>query len=56
MPGSFLLQVTLSKDALNWFDCITAGGIVPKKKPEPDIYEYALAQLQLKPEECNAGL
>lgn len=51
---TYLLQATLGEDSLSWFDCIAAGDIVPKKKPAPDIYEYALAQLQLKPEECLA--
>lgn len=51
---TYLLQSTLGKDVLSWFDCIAAGDIVPKKKPAPDIYDYALAQLQLKPDECLA--
>lgn len=51
---TYLLQATLGADALSWFDCIAAGDIVPKKKPVPDIYEYALAQMDLKPEECLA--
>jgi len=44
----------LGADALSWFDCIAAGDIVANKKPALDIYEYALAQLGLKPEECLA--
>lgn len=51
---TYLLQATLGADVLSWFDCIAAGDIVPKKKPAPDIYEYALAQMDLKPEECLA--
>lgn len=51
---TYLLQATLGADSLNWFDCIAAGDIVTKKKPAPDIYEYALAQMDLKPEECLA--
>lgn len=51
---TYLLQATLGADSLGWFDCIAAGDIVAKKKPAPDIYEYALAQLNLKPEECLA--
>ncbi|SKA76789.1 haloacid dehalogenase superfamily, subfamily IA, variant 3 with third motif having DD or ED [Thiothrix eikelboomii] len=51
---SYLLAATLGAEALQWFDCIAAGDIVPKKKPAPDIYTYALAQLKLQPEECLA--
>jgi beta-phosphoglucomutase-like phosphatase (HAD superfamily) len=47
-----LLQATLGEDAPSWFECIAAGDMVSKKKPAPDIYQYALAQMHLKPEEC----
>ncbi len=47
---------TLVKTSLNldWFKLIAAGDIVPKKKPAPDIYDYTLEQLNLRPEECIA--
>jgi beta-phosphoglucomutase-like phosphatase (HAD superfamily) len=49
-----LLKYTLGDDALNWFEIIAAGDIVPAKKPAPDIYLWALEKLQLKPEDCLA--
>ena len=49
-----LIGSTLGESALQWFDCIAAGDIVPHKKPAPDIYVYALQQLNLKPEDCLA--
>jgi len=49
-----LITATLGEDALNWFDCIAAGDIVPAKKPAPDIYQYCLQQLQLDADECLA--
>ncbi|MGF1536159.1 MAG: HAD-IA family hydrolase [Elainellaceae cyanobacterium] len=47
-----LLDSTLGAGALNWFDVIAAGDIVPQKKPAPDIYHYTLAQLALPPAPC----
>ncbi|MEL7522191.1 MAG: HAD family hydrolase [Cyanobacteria bacterium J06649_5] len=47
-----LLENTLGADSLNWFEVIAAGDMVPKKKPAPDIFEYALAHLKLPPENC----
>lgn len=35
-----------------WFEVIAAGDIVPNKKPAPDIYNYVLEKMNLKPEEC----
>lgn len=49
-----LITDTLGSDALGWFEVIAAGDIVPAKKPAPDIYQWALAQLQLSPEVCLA--
>lgn len=49
-----LIKATLGEAALNWFDCIAAGDIVPAKKPAPDIYQYCLQQLQLEASECLA--
>lgn len=34
------------------FDLILAGDVVSKKKPDPEIYNLALQQLDLKPNEC----
>jgi len=47
-----LVSNTLGKDALEWFDCIAAGDIVPAKKPAPDIFDYCLQQLKLNAEQC----
>ncbi len=47
-----LLENTLGSQSLDWFEVIAAGDMVPHKKPAPDIFEYALAHLQLSPENC----
>ena len=49
-----LLGSTLGPDSIGWFDLIAAGDIVPGKKPAPDIYHYALEQLDLQATECLA--
>ena len=49
-----LLENTLGRSSLEWFDVIAAGDIVPAKKPASDIYDYALNEMQLAPEECLA--
>jgi beta-phosphoglucomutase-like phosphatase (HAD superfamily) len=49
-----LLKSTLGEDSLEWFDVIGAGDIVPGKKPEPDIYHWALEQLGLPAQQCIA--
>jgi HAD superfamily hydrolase (TIGR01509 family) len=49
-----LLEATLGRESLNWFEVIAAGDIVPKKKPAGDIYVYTLAAMNLRPEECLA--
>lgn len=36
------------------FDLVAAGDIVPRKKPSPDIYEWALAELHLDRRSCVA--
>lgn len=38
----------------NWFEVVAAGNIVPHKKPAPDIYDYALAELGLDARQCLA--
>ncbi len=40
-----LLESTLGGNALDHFDTIAAGDAVERKKPAPDIYDYALRQL-----------
>ena len=49
-----LLQHSFTTDTDDWFDVIAAGGIVPQKKPAPDIYHYAMAQMALAPDRCLA--
>ncbi len=49
-----LLTNTLGADSESWFEVVAAGDIVPAKKPAPDIYFWAMEQMNLKPEECMA--
>jgi HAD superfamily hydrolase (TIGR01509 family) len=49
-----LLEHSFSEAAHDWFEVIAAGGVVPQKKPAPDIYHYALEQLDLPPQACIA--
>jgi HAD superfamily hydrolase (TIGR01509 family) len=49
-----LLAVNLGKESVGWFEVIAAGDIVPRKKPAPDIYRYALERLRLTAASCLA--
>lgn len=49
-----LLKHSLAEDAESWFEVIAAGDIVPAKKPAPDIYDWALKEMNLRPEQCLA--
>ncbi len=49
-----LLKSAIAADGPSWFEVIAAGDMAAVKKPEPDIYEYALKALNLKPEDCLA--
>lgn len=49
-----LLRSTLGEDSPGWFDVISAGDIVPAKKPAPDIFHHALEALGLAPTDCLA--
>lgn len=49
-----LLENTLGAESIDWFEVIAAGDVVPAKKPAPDIYVWAMQQLQLQPAECIA--
>jgi HAD superfamily hydrolase (TIGR01509 family) len=51
---SALLRHSLAEEAETWFEVIAAGDIVPAKKPAPDIYHWALRELNLAPEQCLA--
>ncbi len=49
-----LLTNTLGADSESWFEVIAAGDIVPAKKPAPDIYLWALKQMNLTPADAIA--
>ena len=49
-----LLENTLGRESIDWFEVIAAGDIVPAKKPAPDIYLWALEKMQLSPQEVIA--
>ena len=51
---TYLLSATLGEESIDWFEVIAAGDIVPAKKPAPDIYNWALEQMDLTPEVCLA--
>lgn len=49
-----LLEHSTSEDVSGWFEVIAAGNVVSRKKPAPDIYNYALEKMHLDPGECLA--
>lgn len=49
-----LLEHTLGKESLDWFEVIGAGDIVQNKKPAADIYDYVLQQMGIKASDCVA--
>lgn len=49
-----LLTHTLGAEAIDWFEVIAAGDIVPAKKPAADIYLYAIEKMNLKADQCLA--
>lgn len=49
-----LLRALLGGEAPSWFAVIAAGDSVPRKKPSPDIYRYALRQLGFEASCCIA--
>ncbi len=49
-----LLTHMLGADAIDWFEVIAAGDVVPAKKPAPDIYTYAMEKMNLSHEQCLA--
>ncbi|MEF8793321.1 HAD-IA family hydrolase [Thiohalorhabdus sp.] len=53
-PLMELLRHTLDPEAPQWFEVIVAGDEVAEKKPSPDAYDQALADLDLPPEDCLA--
>ncbi len=49
-----LLRASLAPDALDWFEVIGAGDVVPAKKPAPDIFLWVLERLKLPATDCLA--
>lgn len=49
-----LLENTLGKESIDWFEVIAAGDIVPAKKPASDIYDWALKEMKLNAADCLA--
>ncbi len=49
-----LLHTTLGPAALGWFQAVSAGDDVPRKKPAPDVYVDALRKLGCAPGDCVA--
>lgn len=51
---SALLKNTLGSESQDWFEFVAAGDVVAKKKPAPDIYQYALEKMNLTAQDCIA--
>ena len=49
-----LLEHCFAPGAVDWFEVIAAGNVVPEKKPAPDVYRFAVEALRLEPDECLA--
>ncbi|MDQ6956931.1 MAG: HAD-IA family hydrolase [Mariprofundaceae bacterium] len=49
-----LIEYSLGKEWFDRFAVLAAGDIVPAKKPAPDIYNYAMEKLAVKPENTLA--
>jgi HAD superfamily hydrolase (TIGR01509 family) len=49
-----LLVATLGEEGPYRFEVISAGDVVPEKKPGPDIFQHAMEAMNLGPEECLA--
>ena len=47
-----VLRSALGEDALSYFETLVSCDLVVDKKPSPAVYQYALASLGLKPENC----
>jgi HAD superfamily hydrolase (TIGR01509 family) len=49
-----LLQVTLGRDAMDWFSAVGTAQEVAAKKPDPAVYEWVLEQLRIPASEALA--
>ncbi len=47
-----VLKSALGEDVLSYFETLVSCDLVTDKKPSPAVYQYALANLGLKPENC----
>lgn len=47
-----VLKSALGEDAMSYFETLVSCDLVADKKPSPAVYQYALANLGLKPENC----
>ena len=47
-----LVSTLLGQEAYGWFDIILAGDMVPRKKPDPIIYNLAAEKLGVDPASC----
>ena len=51
---SALFKHSFGEHEDDWFEVVAAGNVVPRKKPAPDIYDYALSRLGLSAKDCLA--
>jgi HAD superfamily hydrolase (TIGR01509 family) len=49
-----LLTASFGSDAVGWFHVIATGDVVARKKPAPDIYNFALERLGVIPQRAIA--
>lgn len=49
-----LIKATLGAEAMGWFEVFVTGDRVTNKKPDPEIYELALSDMNLPGEACVA--
>jgi len=51
---STLINCTLGKECLSWFEVIVSGDMVTRKKPAADVYISVLERLSLPASQCMA--
>ncbi|TCS65172.1 HAD-IA family hydrolase [Varunaivibrio sulfuroxidans] len=49
-----LVAANLGEEAINWFEVIGDGGVVPRLKPLPDVYLWVLEKMRLDAGDCLA--
>jgi HAD superfamily hydrolase (TIGR01509 family) len=49
-----LIEATLGQAAIDWFVSVRTGEDVARKKPDPEVYHLALADLCFAPADCLA--